>query len=72
MKKEKKPQEVGLSKNIRDILKKDCACYVLITCSEPSEEGNMNVELQFEGDESLAALLIENANQVFTQRMEMK
>lgn len=46
-------------------LHENCACYVLITCSQPNKEGNMNVEMSYEGDESLAAFLVENANQVF-------
>jgi hypothetical protein len=36
-------------------------CYVLITCTTPSKEGNMQVNLTYEGDESLASYLIENA-----------
>jgi hypothetical protein len=37
------------------------ACFVLITCSEPSEDGKMQVEMTYEGDPSLAAYLIESA-----------
>ncbi|MBS0621511.1 MAG: hypothetical protein JSR80_00930 [Verrucomicrobia bacterium] len=39
------------------------ACYVLITCGEPSEEGKMEVELTYEGDQDLATYLIESAHQ---------
>jgi hypothetical protein len=38
------------------------ACFVLITCSEPSPEGKMEVEMTCEGDPSLAAYLIESAH----------
>lgn len=54
---------------IRKILGPKCACYVLITCTEPSEKGNMEVELHFEGDEKLAAFLVENASQVFDEQI---
>ena len=37
------------------------ACYVLITCSEPSEDGKIEVEMTYEGDAVLAAYLIESA-----------
>lgn len=40
-------------------------CYVLITCSAPSADGNMEVEMSFEGDPDLAGLLTESATQVF-------
>jgi len=49
-------------------LKKNCACYVLITCTEPDANGNMGVEMKYEGDEGLAAFLVENAGQVFNEK----
>ena len=48
-----------LKKNLGDTY----TCFVLITCTQPDENGNMDVALDFEGDESLAAFLIENAAQ---------
>lgn len=59
---------VSVEKKIEKVLGKGCACYVLITCSEPSADGHMNVELNYEGDETLAAFLVENAGQVFDER----
>ena len=50
---------------IRKALNENCACYVLITCTQPGMDGNMHVEMHYEGDESLAAMLVENAGQVF-------
>lgn len=50
---------------IRETLGADCACYVLIACSEPSSDGHMNVEMQYEGDEALAAFLVDHASQRF-------
>lgn len=55
---------------IKQRLKEKHACYVLITCSEPSEKGEMQVELAYEGDETLAAYLVESAQSVFDQKLE--
>lgn len=50
---------------LKKMIGNDCACYVLITCSTPSSDGRMEVEMSFEGDEDLAAYLVQNAAQVF-------
>jgi len=47
--------------DVKKILAKDNACYVLIACGEPNEEGKMHVEMTYEGDACLAAYLIESA-----------
>jgi hypothetical protein len=57
---------------VKKALEQKCACYVLITCTEPGTDGKMEVELNYEGDESLAAFLIENAGQVFDDRMHRR
>ena len=51
--------------NLKNNLQKNNACYVLITCSQPNKEGKMQVELNYSGDENLAAYLIEGAKGVF-------
>lgn len=48
-------------KSITSKLAKKHACYVLITCDEPSEEGNMQVKMTYEGDRNLAAFLLQGA-----------
>lgn len=53
---------------IKEAIGKDCACYVLITCTQPASDGKMEVELNYEGDESLAAYLIDSASQVFDEK----
>ena len=53
---------------IKQVLDGKCACYVLITCTEPSKEGKMEVQMNYEGDDDLAALLVANAGQVFDER----
>ncbi|NGX38768.1 MAG: hypothetical protein KR126chlam1_00079 [Chlamydiae bacterium] len=40
------------------------ACRILISCDEPTEDGKMQVEMTCEGDEILAAFLLENAQSI--------
>ncbi len=47
--------------DLRKELAEKNACFVLITCGEPTEDGKMHVEMIYEGDASLAAYLIESA-----------
>lgn len=50
-----------LPRDVTNLLARKNACYVLIACGEPAEDGKMQVEMTFEGDECLAAYLIESA-----------
>ncbi len=59
--------DVELEK-MKHVLAKKNACYVLITCSKPTLEGEMEVEMNYEGDIDLAALLVDNASQVFCEK----
>lgn len=49
---------------VHDALAEKNACYVLITCGVPTEDGKMEVEMTYEGDASLAAFLIESAQDI--------
>jgi hypothetical protein len=51
---------------------KKSACFVLITCTQPSEDGKMEVAMNYEGDETLASFLVDNASQVFDERMQQR
>jgi hypothetical protein len=44
------------------------ACTILISCKEPSEDGKMQVEMSYEGDEVLAAYLLENAHSIIANQ----
>ncbi len=35
--------------------------YILITCTSPSQAGQMNVEMSWKGDEDVIGYLIQNA-----------
>jgi hypothetical protein len=48
-------------KRISQTLSKKHVCYVLITCAEPSEDGNMEVEMTYEGDAVLASYILQGA-----------
>lgn len=48
----------------------DSVCYVLITCGHPTEDGKMQVEMTYEGDPTLAAYLLENAQGFFEEESE--
>lgn len=50
------------SEDLRQVLAESNACYVLITCGEPTKDGKMQVEMTYDGDPSLAAYLIESAH----------
>ncbi len=50
---------------VKQMLSENTECYVLITCTAPADDGKMGVEMSYEGDEVLAAYLIDNAQQVF-------
>ncbi|NGX38450.1 MAG: hypothetical protein K1000chlam2_01624 [Chlamydiae bacterium] len=43
---------------------KKSACKICISCNEPNEDGKMHVEMTYEGDEILAAYLLENAQSI--------
>ena len=64
----KSSREASISK-IKKELSELHSCYVLVTCGEPSPDGKMEVEMNYQGDESLAAFLLENAAQVFDEKM---
>ncbi len=50
---------------IKKALSDNNACYVLITCGSPSKDGKMEVEMSYDGDEVLAAYMVDNAQQIF-------
>jgi len=51
----------GVTKQIKDTLAKQYPCYVLITCDSPGVDGEMQVEMSYDGDPTLAAYLLQGA-----------
>lgn len=51
-------------RDLKKVLAKKHACYIIITCAKPGDDGNMQVEMSYEGDAYLAAYLIESAQAI--------
>jgi len=49
---------------IKKALSENSTCYVLITCTEASKDGKMEVEMTYSGDPILAAYLVESAQNI--------
>lgn len=48
-------------KSFKDALSKKHLCYVLITCDASASDGQMEVEMSYEGDATLASYLLQGA-----------
>lgn len=59
-------------KHLQEVLTKDLACYVLITCGQPSEDGQMQVEMTYQGDAALAAYLLQGAQLCMSSEEEQE
>lgn len=46
---------------LKQALTEQYPCFVLITCSEPNAQGQLDVEMVYEGDAHLAAYMVETA-----------
>ena len=46
------------------------ACYVLITCDDPTPDGKMKIEMSYEGEIDLAALMIDKAYSFIHEELE--
>lgn len=53
------------------LLNEKTSCYVLITCGEPSESGEMQVEVTYQGDVALASYILQGAQTFFDQEVEV-
>jgi hypothetical protein len=58
-------------RHLQEVLDKDPSCYVLITCGQPTEDGQMQVEMTYQGDTTLAAYLLQGA-QLFIDQEDNK
>lgn len=58
----------GLDKKaIKKKLAETHACYVLVTCDGPEEDGKMQVEMSYQGDPSLASYILEGAQNIIEE-----
>jgi hypothetical protein len=58
-------------KQIKNKLAKEHVCYVLITCEKASEDGNLQVEMCYEGDATLASYLLHGAQLIIDEQEEL-
>ncbi|MBA2726833.1 MAG: hypothetical protein H0U49_01495 [Parachlamydiaceae bacterium] len=59
----------SLNKRIVDHLAKNHTCYILITCNSAEADGNMQVEMTYEGDPALAACLLQGAQNMIDEQV---
>jgi hypothetical protein len=62
----------SVQKQIKKALGKNTACYVLIKCDEPTEDGNMQVEMTYEGDANVASCLLRGAQSFMDEQEECR
>lgn len=61
-----------VQKRLKKTLAKNHAYYVLITCDRPTENGQMNVEMTYEGDANIAAYLLQGAQHFIDEQEEVE
>jgi len=57
-------------KDIKESLEKNHKGYILITCSHPTNEGKMDVELNYSGNEDLVSYLLDSAKNYIEKEFE--
>ena len=57
------------SNMIASHLAKKHTCYILITCDAAQSDGNMEVKMTYEGDPTLAACLLEGAQNMIDEQV---
>jgi hypothetical protein len=58
-------------KELQKVIDKDPSCYVLITCGQPAEDGEMEVEMTYQGDKGLATFLLHQAKTVLDEEQDL-
>lgn len=59
-----------IHKQLQEVMTKNPSCYVLISCGQPSEDGDMQVEMTYYGDTDLASYLVRGAQHFFEENEE--
>lgn len=55
--------------DLKETLSENNKCYVLITCGEPTQDGQMEVEMTYGGDPVLAQYLVESASTIMDKEV---
>lgn len=51
-------------------LAKEHACYILITCDHPAENGSMPVNMTYQGDADMVSYLLQGAQSMIDEQYE--
>lgn len=65
-----KMMKPSVQKQLKKTLAKNTACYILITCDEPTEDGEMQVQMTYEGDATVASYLLQGAQSFIDEQEE--
>ncbi|MBA3602122.1 MAG: hypothetical protein H0W50_00385 [Parachlamydiaceae bacterium] len=60
-------KSIDIDKSIKARLEKNHACYVLLTCDAPQENGKMEVKLSYKGDPFLALYMLDGAQSIIDE-----
>lgn len=58
----------SVHKTVAEQRSKKTVCYVLITCQQPTDDGDMQVEMSYEGDAALASYLLHGAQMAIDEQ----
>lgn len=59
--------KADVDKSVKERLAKNHACYILVTCDGPQENGQMQVEMSYQGDPALASYLLIGAQNIIDE-----
>lgn len=62
------PTKREIRKRLQKKQKGKVKCFILLTCSEPNEDGTMEVDMKYEGERWLAAYLIKSAQGILEEQ----
>ncbi|SCA59103.1 Uncharacterized protein AB751O23_DG_00020 [Chlamydiales bacterium SCGC AB-751-O23] len=60
-----------IMENLKGLSLKNKACYIVISCEQPQQNGNLEVQMNYEGDETLASYLLESAQNYLEQEQHL-
>ena len=58
-----------LHDRLKKLMESSESCYIFISCGEPTDDGNMRVEMSYDGDPVLVSYLLENAQNTIDEQV---
>lgn len=63
----------GQNEQVKELLEQGAnSCYVLITCSQPADDGKMEVDFTCSGDPAHALYLVESAQMQLAEQVDLE